>query len=348
MDWPDLRYSSKIASVKRSITRARVHEILARFDSLKVLVVGDLMLDEHIWGAATRVSPEAPVLVVEAKQETYVPGGAANTANQIVAFGAKVSVSGAVGEDGAGVRLREHMGATGAETEAIISTSDRPTTQKTRIVAGNQQIVRVDREKRGPLPAKAQTELIAAARKALVDCHALLLSDYDKGVLTRETIHALIDAARERGIPVTANPKPPTIKHYADCDIAQLNRSEADQASRSHNFDSGDDITFHDAGKRLRQALGVRNLLVTRSADGLTLFTPDGNYTDIPPHRVDVYDGTGAGDSTIAGLTLALAAGATMEEAVEIGNAAGGAVVRKVGVVTANRDEVAALFSGEN
>lgn len=328
----------------RALDRKRAEEILARFDSLKILVVGDLMLDEHIWGVATRVSPEAPVLVVEARNETFVPGGAANTANQIITLGAKVTVAGAIGKDAAGERLRKNLGTMGAETTAIVETGDRPTTLKTRIVAGNQQIVRVDREKRTPLPAKVAAELIAAATAEMEDCQALLLSDYDKGVLTRETIHALIDAARKRGLVVTANPKPPTIKHYADSDVAQLNRSEADQASRSHNFDTRDAITFHDAGKRLRQALGVRNLLVTRSSDGLTIFTTDGGYKDVPPHRVEVYDGTGAGDSTIAGLTLALAAGATLEEAVEIGNATGGAVVRKFGVVTATREEIASLF----
>lgn len=328
----------------RALDRKRAEEILARFSALKILVVGDLMLDEHLWGVATRVSPEAPVLVVEARNETFVPGGAANTANQIVALGAKVTIAGAIGKDAAGERLRENLGTMGAETKGLVVTGDRPTTLKTRIVAGNQQIVRVDREKRTPLPAKASAELIAAATAEMDDCQALLLSDYDKGVLTRETIHVLIDAARKRNLVVTANPKPPTIRHYADCDVAQLNRSEADLASRSHNFDSTDAITFHEAGKRLRQALAVRNLLVTRSSDGLTVFTADGGYKDVPPHRVEVYDGTGAGDSTIAGLTLALAAGATLEEAVEIGNAAGGAVVRKVGVVTATREEIASLF----
>jgi D-beta-D-heptose 7-phosphate kinase/D-beta-D-heptose 1-phosphate adenosyltransferase len=327
------------------MNRSEVQAILSRFDGKRVLVVGDLMLDEHVWGQATRVSPEAPVLVVEAKQETYVPGGAANVAAQIVALGAEVVVGGIVGEDSTGGILRENLGKMGCATEAVIETPDRPTTRKTRIVAGTQQIVRVDREKRGGLPHAVESRLIAACETALESCHALLFSDYDKGVLSRELIHALTTAARRRGIPITANPKPPTIKHYGDIDVAQLNRVEADAATKSHRFEEGDDLTFHEAGGRLRAALGVQNLMVTRSAEGLTVFHADGTYTDFAPHRVEVYDGTGAGDSTIAGYTLALAAGANLRDAVAIGNAAGGAVVRKVGVVTATRDEISTLFA---
>lgn len=331
-------------TMTRLITRSRAEEILSQFAGLKVLVVGDLMLDEHIRGVATRVSPEAPVLVVESREETFVPGGAANVANQLLAFGAKVFVAGVVGKDTAGDRLLENLGTMGADTTTVIRADDRPTTQKTRIVAGNQQIVRVDREKRGALPTKTSQKLIASAKAILPECDAVLFSDYDKGVLTRETIHSLSEMAKTHHIVVTANPKPPTIRHYAGIDVAQLNRSEADQASHSHKFESPDEITFHEAGKRLRQTLEVQNLLVTRGGDGLTIFTHDGNYTDIPAHRVEFYDGTGAGDSTIAGLTMALAAKATLVEAVEIGNAAGGAVIRKFGVVTANREEILSLL----
>jgi rfaE bifunctional protein kinase chain/domain len=327
------------------MNRAQAQSILSRFDGKRILVVGDLMLDEHVWGAATRVSPEAPVLVVEMRDETFVPGGAANAAAQIVALGAEVVVGGVVGKDSTGGILREKLGIMNADTKAVVETSDRPTTRKTRIVAGTQQIVRVDRERRGALPHAVSARLIAACEKALETCDALLFSDYDKGVLSKDVIHALAAAARKRGIPITANPKPPTVKQYGDIDVAQLNRAEADQASRSHRFESLDAVTFHEAGVRLREAMGVRNLMVTRSAEGLTVFHEDGTYTDFAPHRVEVYDGTGAGDSTIAGYTLALAAGAPLLEAVAIGNAAGGAVVRKVGVVTATRDEIAALFS---
>ena len=330
------------------MTRHDAEAILARFEGQRVLVVGDVMVDEYVWGNVSRVSPEAPVLVLDAARETFVPGGAANVAAQLTALGAKVTVAGAIGEDAAGTRLLESLQAAGSDTTGIVVADDRPTTRKTRIVAGTyqgtQQIVRVDREKRSPLPPTAAAELLQKTTQALGACDALLFSDYDKGVLSRETIRVLTQAARERNIPVTANPKPASLRSYEDVDIAQLNRAEADAASRSHNFDSSDDRTFHEAGIRLRKLLHIRNLLVTRGAHGLTVFHADGTYSDRDAHRVEVFDGTGAGDSTIAGLTLALAAGAVLMEAVEIGNAAGGAVVRKVGVVTATCEEIAALF----
>jgi D-beta-D-heptose 7-phosphate kinase/D-beta-D-heptose 1-phosphate adenosyltransferase len=312
------------------------------------------MADEYVRGHASRVSPEAPVLVLDAVEESFVPGGAANVAAQLLALGAEVIVAGAVGADTTGDRLREHLGKMGADCSAIVSTYDRPTTQKTRIVATvggfSQQLVRVDREKREPLPEFTATRLIANALQRLPTCHALLFSDYDKGVLAPNTIQQLVKAAGEQGIVMTANPKPVSARYYEGIQVAQLNRSEADSAARLYAvpgndpFESTDLSAFHAAGTRLRTAMNVQNLLVTRSGDGLTVFHQNGGYTDVPAHRVDVFDGTGAGDSTIAGLTLALTTGASLLDAVAIGNASGGAVVRKIGVATATRVEIAALF----
>jgi len=329
--------------------RSEAEAILAKFAGKRVLVVGDLMVDEYIWGHVGRVSPEAPVLVVDAHRESFVPGGAANVANQLGALGATVVVAGVVGEDESGEKLRNALQESGVETSALIPSEDRPTTRKTRIVAGvqqgAQQVVRVDREKRGPLPEPIAQKMVALAVEQLDACDALLFSDYDKGVLGRNTVRALVEAARHTDrVVITANPKPPSVRFYEDADIITLNKFEADQAAGTTRFEDGTEESFHAAGVRLRENLGVRNLLVTRSADGLTIFQKDG-YVDVAAHRVDVFDGTGAGDSTIAALTLALATGATSLDAVRIGNAAGGAVVRKVGVVTATREEIAALFS---
>ena len=330
------------------MTRADAEAILARFWGKRIVVVGDLMVDEYVWGNVSRVSPEAPVLVLDAARESFIPGGAANVAMQLQALGAIVTVAGVVGDDLTGGTLRELLQAAGADTSCIVTSLDRPTIRKTRIVAGTyqgtQQIVRVDREKREPLPSAIAADLVSRAVGALNEADALLFSDYDKGVLTEGTVRTLIESASVGHIPITANPKPASAAFYRGIDIAQLNRSEADLTSRSHQFDSSDDETFHNAGARLRHLLGIRNLLVTRGAQGATVFHADGSYRDVPAHRVDVFDGTGAGDSTIAGLTLALASGVCLDEAVAIGNAAGGAVVRKVGVVTASREDIAALF----
>jgi ADP-heptose synthase, bifunctional sugar kinase/adenylyltransferase len=328
------------------MTRQQAETILARFYGLRVLVIGDLMADRHVWGNAGRVSPEAPVLVVDVERETFVPGGAANVAHQLQALGASVVVAGVVGADENGERLKQELAAFGCDVRAVVTAPDRPTTTKTRIVAGSQQIVRVDREHRAPLPDGVADALLAQAREALGGCAAVLFSDYVKGALGRGTVAALVADARRAGVVTTANPKPTSARFYKDVDVAQFNRSEADQAHGGlHRLDAPpSEETFHAAGARLREGLEVRNLLVTRSAEGMTLFKEDGSHTDVQPHRVEVFDGTGAGDSTIAGVTLALAAGATPEEAARIGNAAGGAVVRKVGVATATREEIAALF----
>lgn len=322
--------------------------ILENFPGRRVLVIGDLMADEHIWGHVNRISPEAPVPIVEVERETFVPGGAANTAAQLVAFEAKVFVAGVVGDDAAGGKLREALTALGADIEAVVTVTDRPTTRKTRVTAGSyqgaQQIVRVDREKRAPLNTETEDALVAACQAILErGCDALLFSDYLKGVLTETLVARLSALARAQGIVVTANPKPASVAFYKDADLVQLNRKEADEASRSTLFESLDDTLFHDAGARLREALEVRNLLVTRGARGLTLFESE-RHVDVGAVPVEVFDGTGAGDSTIAGITMGLAAGGTVEQAVRLGNASGGAVVRHVGVVTATRPEVAALL----
>jgi rfaE bifunctional protein kinase chain/domain len=327
-----------------------VRSILSKFPQQRILVLGDLMLDAHVWGQVKRVSPEAPVLVVEASEETYAPGGAANAAAQIAAFGAEVIVAGVIGKDSNGEILTQELERYGIQTDGIITLENRPTTCKTRILAGNakhaQHVVRVDKEDRSPLPDEATRRLIKQTLEILPSCHALLLSDYIKGVLGRKTVQALTEAAEKQGIPITANPKPTSIAFYKGVTVAQLNRVEAQEASKHHlPFLEMDDTRFHEAGRRLREQLGVRNLLITRSEKGLTLFLESEEWLDIAAHSINVEDVAGAGDSTIAGLTLALATGATLEEAVRIGNASGAAVVQKVGVDTASCEEIAYLLS---
>lgn len=324
-----------------------LYGLIDRFPGRRILVVGDLMADEHIWGQVHRISPEAPVPIVDVERETFVPGGAANAANQLLAFEAQVFVAGVVGQDAAGHKLRGALEEGGADVRAIVTASDRPTTQKTRVTAGSyqgaQQIVRVDREVRAPLTGETAAELIRRCRAILEEgCDALLFSDYLKGVLSHELVAELTAQAQERGVVVTVNPKPASVAFYRHADLIQLNRKEADEASRSALFETLDDAVFHDAGARLREALEVRNLLITRGGRGLTLFGAEA-FIDVSAIPVEVFDGTGAGDSTIAGITMGLAAGGSMEQAVRLGNAAGGAVVKHVGVVTARREELAAL-----
>ena len=232
--------------------RDELLEILENFPGKRVLVVGDLMADEHIWGHVNRISPEAPVPIVEVERETFVPGGAANTAAQLVAFEAEVFVAGGVGDDVAGGKLREALRALGADISAVVTAPDRPTTRKTRVTAGSyqgaQQIVRVDRELRAPLTTETETALVRACEEVLeAGCDALLFSDYLKGVLTETLVARLSAAARTRGVVVTANPKPASVAFYKEADLIQLNRKEADEASRTTLFESLDDTLFHAA-----------------------------------------------------------------------------------------------------
>ena len=191
------------------MTREKAEEILAQFEGKRVLVVGDLMADEYIWGNVSRVSPEAPVLVLDIARESFVPGGAANVAAQLLTLGATVMVAGVVGADATGERLKENLGIMGADVSAVIATYDRPTTQKTRIVAGTQQLVRVDREKRDPLPDFTASRLVQAASRMLASCDALLFSDYLKGVLSRDTVRALVAAGQKRESLLPPIPSPP-------------------------------------------------------------------------------------------------------------------------------------------
>lgn len=282
-------------------------------------------------------------MIVDAESHTFVPGGAANVVHNLRVLGAEVVVAGVIGRDAVGERLLDELRLLGADTSAVVFSDDRPTTQKTRIIAGAQQVVRVDREKRTPLPAEVAAKLLDITGELITVCDALLYSDYDKGVLTETTVHALTERARKSGAVITANPKPPSAAFYRGVDVAQLNKTEAEQASGAHLMRVPDDA-FHAVGTEFRKRLDVRHLLITRSAQGLTLFFEDGNWADLPAHLVEVFDGVGAGDTTIAALTLALTAGADVVEAAAIGNAAGGAVVRKVGVATAAPAEIAAMF----
>ena len=319
-------------------------QLLANADKCRILVVGDLMVDEHIWGTTTRVSPEAPVLVVDVHRETMAPGGAANVTQQLLTLGAHVAVAGIVGNDQAGRDLLQCLRDSGADTGAVFVADDRPTTRKTRVIAGSQQVVRVDREVRVPLNDLQADQFCRNVIACMPHVDAVLFSDYEKGVFTEAIAKRLLESAKQHECVVTANPKPQSAAWFNGGDLVQLNRMEADLASRSHRFATLDEADFHCAGSELRTILNVTNLLVTRGAKGLTVFHADGSASDIPAHPVEVYDVAGAGDSTLAAATIGLAAGGDIDTSVMIGNAAGGAVVRKSGVVCATSAEVLALL----
>ncbi len=324
----------------------RAREILDRFADKRVLVVGDVMLDEYVWGRVSRVSPEAPVMIVDADSHTFVPGGAANVVNNVCALGGRALIAGIVGEDGAAATLKEKLREEGADVAGLVAVRDRPTTLKTRVIAhtqqGAQQVVRVDHERRDPISADVQASLMSFLNGAIKDCDALLLSDYQKGLLGRDLVKTAIQTGRTQGKVMTGNLKPKGIGSHCRLTMMTLNVFEAAEASGLLLGDGGgsDLGTLREAGLMLLRKSGADNVLITRGAHGLSLFSADGKYFELPAHPVEVFDGTGAGDTTITTLTLALASGATPAEAVTLANAAGAVVVRKLGVATATRAEI--------
>ncbi len=323
----------------------RAQEVLDGFEGKRILVIGDVMLDEYVWGRVSRVSPEAPVMIVDADNHTFVPGGAANVVNNVCALGGKAVIVGLVGEDSAAATLREKLSEEGADVAGLVAVPDRPTTLKTRVIAhtqqGAQQVVRVDHERRDPIGKDTQAKLLAFLGEAIPNCDALLLSDYQKGMLVRDLVASVVKSGRAGGKVLTGNLKPKGMGSHCRLSMITLNVFEAGEASGLLLGDGGSDPgTLHEAGRMLLRKSGADNVLITRGAHGLSLFTSDGEQLDLPAHPVEVFDGTGAGDTTITTLTLALAAGATPAEAVTLANAAGAVVVRKLGVATATRAEI--------
>jgi D-beta-D-heptose 7-phosphate kinase/D-beta-D-heptose 1-phosphate adenosyltransferase len=321
------------------VTKDRAEIILNGFIGKRIRVIGDVMLDEYIWGSVNRISPEAPVMIVDVNRYSHVPGGAANVVNNICALDAKSSVIGIIGDDEAGVSLKTALSNEGADTQGLVAMKDRPTTRKTRVIAHSQQVVRIDHEKRNPLDPDAKKKLFDLIDSEINVADAVLLSDYQKGVLDPEILRYCIKKADGR-IPITGNLKPRAIGPSISLTCLTLNLLEAKIATDKASLDTEEEI--NSAGKELLQKSGSENILITRGADGLTLFsasTPDTPVT-VPAHPVEVYDVAGAGDTVISALTLALAAGATPIEAVTLANYAGAEAVKKVGVATISRAEI--------
>jgi rfaE bifunctional protein kinase chain/domain len=315
--------------------------ILDRFQGRRLIVLGDLMLDEFIWGEVRRISPEAPVPVVEVRRETLQLGGAGNVVTNLLALGAEAIPLGILGEDEAGRRMRDLFADRGASLEGLVTVPGRPTTRKTRIVAHSQQMVRADREDRSLISESVERQLLARYLEVLPEADAVILSDYDKGLLTPNLLHATIQAARASGKPVCLDPKIRHFLHYRQVDVVTPNQLEAEQAS-------GIEIVDHDsllaAATRIRELLDCRDVLITRGEQGMSLFDGEGGVIHIPTTAREVFDVTGAGDTVIATLTLALSVHAPLLEAAMLANLAAGLVVAKVGTAPVSNEELRAVL----
>jgi D-beta-D-heptose 7-phosphate kinase/D-beta-D-heptose 1-phosphate adenosyltransferase len=320
------------------MNQRRAQQIVSLFPDRKLIVLGDLMLDEFIWGEVRRISPEAPVPVVEVKRESWHLGGAGNVVSNLIELGAKALPIGVIGDDETGRLMARKFAERGAYTSGLIVDDYRPTTRKTRIVAHSQQMVRADRENRSPISAEIEDKVIAAFSAALTEAEAVIVSDYDKGLLTQRVLEEVISATHKAGKIVCLDPKIKNFLNYKKVDVITPNQPEAERAS---GIEIVDDASLIAAAHRIRELLDCVNVLITRGEHGMSLLDAEDKLTHIPTVAREVYDVTGAGDTVIATLTLAMAAGAEVADAAVIANHAAGVVVAKVGTATVTQTELA-------
>ncbi len=302
-----------------------------------MLVVGDVLLDRFVEGKVGRVSPEAPVAVLNHRAERVLLGGAGNVAANLVAYGAKAILVGVAGDDAAAAELRALCAAEGGLDCRLVTDANRPTTVKTRYLSGWHQLLRVDAEDASALPGRIAEALLAAAQAAMSDAGAVILSDYAKGVLTEATIPGLIAAAREAGIPVIVDPKKADAAIFAG---AALLTPNADEMARFAGLRIETDADAEAACRRILERVAVDAILVTRGEHGMTLLRRGGEALHVPAETHRVFDVTGAGDTVVATLAAALSAGLALPDAVRLANAAAGVVVLKPGTATVSPAEL--------
>ena len=326
----------------------RLRLILDRAASKRILVIGDLMLDEFVWGKVGRISPEAPVPVVEVTGESFFPGGAANVARNLRELIDRVSVIGLTGKDRSGQQLRELLAERKIDISDSLEDEKFPTIVKTRIIARHQQVVRVDREKVASPSAKQVAKVVAAVGKRLGEIDAIIFEDYGKGFLTRELVSQIARQARAAKKIVTADPNPHNLIDWSGMTAVKPNRAEAFLAagipSRDLEISPKKDVDLVRAGKELLQKWSVQYLLVTLGEHGMMFFEKGKRPHHIPTKARDVFDVSGAGDTAIAMFTLALVCNATPLEAAQIANHASAVVVGKLGTATVTRDELISSF----
>ena len=321
------------------ISRDRLIALLEAMRHRRVVVVGDAMLDIYLLGDVERISPEAPVPVVHVQERRYRLGGAANVAANVAAIGAEVTLVAAIGDDTRGEQMRTELAAAGIRDTGVITIAARPTTSKTRVVARNQQMVRFDEEDDTLLEGQALADLQARLAVVLRDADAVLLEDYNKGLLTPAVIAGAIGTARQRGVPSVVDPKYRHFFEYRGATVFKPNRRELEAA-----LGAAVDLEHADALPAVMTRLEVDNLLLTLGPKGMALLDKEGQITRMPTQAREVYDVSGAGDTVTAWVGTALAAGASVMEAAELGNYAAGIEVSKTGVAVVAPEEVLDLY----
>ena len=312
-------------------------EAVRKFRRKRILVLGDLMLDRFIWGSVNRISPEAPVPVVEILRESSCLGGAANVAANISSLGGLPIPVGVLGNDPEGKLLADEFRAIGASVRGLVVDKERATSVKTRIIAHHQQVCRTDREDRAPLSAPTQALIVARFRALMPAADAVIVSDYAKGLISPSLVKSILPMAKSAGKIVCVDPKLKNLAMYSPASVITPNALEAERASGITITSSRDLVR---AGKKILKQTGIRHLLITRGEKGMSLFEGEARVTHIPTVAREVFDVTGAGDTVISTLTLGLVAGLSVLESAVLSNVAAGIVVGKLGTASITPDEL--------
>ena len=310
-------------------------EYIGRFPETNILVIGDIILDEYIWGDVSRISPEAPVPVVAVKEETKMLGGAANVINNICSLGGKSVLCGVIGEDETGREVVEKLKSLGQTTNGIISEKDRRTSIKTRVVAHNQQVVRFDKESRKEIGPDSVKRILGFIREVMESLDAVIVADYGKGVISGELLSEIRKLLKKSNIILSVDPKTENFRYYESIDLMTPNHHEAGAFCR---VEIVNEETLIQAGTQIIQELNCGSVLITQGKDGMTLFEKGGDISHIPTVARQVFDVTGAGDTVISTLCLGLASGMDLKSAALISNFAAGIVVGEVGTSTVSSE----------
>lgn len=319
-----------------TISRDEINGFIQNFKGKKIVVLGDLMLDRYFWGKVTRVSPEAPVPVVDIKSESYHLGGAANVASNLKSLGLETYLCGLVGDDEYGHKFVDLANLIGVEVKGVYIDPDRPTTVKTRVFGNNQQIVRLDTESIKTVSTKAERHILDKLHE-IKDIDCIVFSDYNKGCLSEIVIREIITQAKNNNIPILVDPKFNNFFEYSNVTLVKPNKKEAEVALNMR-LDSVEEV--NKAGKTLLKKLNVDNVLLTLGQDGMVLFENNGNITRIPTKARTVADVSGAGDTAIASFAAAFISGADVKQAAVVANIASGIVCEKPGIVSIEIDEL--------
>ena len=323
-----------------SIEKKRFLEILERFKDARILVVGDFILDQFVWGSVKRISPEAPVPVVKVERESYMPGGSLNVANNIRSLQGQVFPCGVLGRDLYGRMLLKIMRRQGIETGGIVYDTTRPTSLKTRIIAHSQQVVRFDRENTEDVSQSNLNKILKFVRENIKRMDVVILEDYGKGVMQPFLLKEIVRLAKKNKKPVLVDPKEKHFVYYQGVTCITPNRKEAYVGYERTHTSCYQTPGLEQVGWGLMKKLKLDSVLITLGEDGMALFEKNKKLTRIPTAAREVYDVSGAGDTVIGTLALALAAGAKMQEAAKISNLAAGIVVGKLGTATVDPDEL--------